>query len=246
MGSPDTQLPEQHENAAAESLPRLLVVDDQPANIQILFEIFHRDCEVFIATSGIQALEMCSSCLPDLILLDIIMPGMNGLEVCRRLKSDPATKDITILFVTAQENPEDEAVALEAGAVDFITKPVNPAVVRARVRTHLTLKSQADLLRAANEEMNVKNHDLQVTQNALSEKVTELEAILKKVQQLEGIIPICMHCKKIRSDKDYWQQVEQFLSDHSQARFSHGICPECVKEHYGDLVLREKLSKAGE
>ncbi len=128
--------------------PRLLVVDDQPVNIEALFEIFRQDHEVFIATSGIQAIEMAHKSVPDLILLDVVMPDIGGLEVCRLLKNDQETKDIPIIFVTAQDNPEDETRGLEAGAVDFISKPVNPAVVRARVRTHLTLKAQADLLRS--------------------------------------------------------------------------------------------------
>jgi len=145
----------------AGSPPRLLVVDDQPVYIQTLFEIFHRDHEVFFATSGLQALEICHSNQPDLILLDVLMPGMDGLEVCRLLKDDPVMRDIPVIIVTAQENPEDETRGLEAGAVDFITKPVNPTVVRARVKTQLTLKAQADQLRAANEEMIVKNGELQ-------------------------------------------------------------------------------------
>lgn len=132
----------------SEPLPRLLVVDDQPVNIQALYEIFHRDHEVFMATSGQQALEMCQSNPPDLILLDVIMPEMGGLEVCKLLKQESETRDIPIIFVTAMNSTEDETSGLEAGAVDFITKPVNPVVVRARVHTHLTLKHQTDLLRS--------------------------------------------------------------------------------------------------
>lgn len=121
--------------------PRLLVVDDQQVNIQILHEILHRDNDVFFATSGVQALEMCRINQPDLILLDMKMPDMDGLEVCRLLKSDPEMTGIPVVFVTAQNHPEDEVRCLEAGAVDFITKPVNPAVVRARVHTHLSMKN---------------------------------------------------------------------------------------------------------
>lgn len=128
--------------------PRLMVVDDQPLNIQVLYEIFNQDHEVFFATSGQQAIEMIRGKLPDLILLDVIMPGMGGIEVCRLLKSDPETQDIPIIFVTAQDSPEDETAGLAAGAVDFITKPVNPAVVRARVHTHLILKAQTEMLRS--------------------------------------------------------------------------------------------------
>ena len=127
--------------------PRLLVVDDQPINIQTLYQIFHADHEVFMATGGEQALAFCRDNLPpDLILLDVVMPGMDGIEVCRRLKSNPALADIPVIFVTAHSEPADEVAALAAGGVDFIAKPVNPVVVRARVKTHLTLKAQTDLL----------------------------------------------------------------------------------------------------
>ncbi len=128
--------------------PRLLVVDDQPINIQTLYQIFHIDHEVFMATSGAQALDFCHTTPPDLILLDVVMPDMGGLAVCQQLKADAATADIPVIFVTAQSEPMDETRALETGGVDFIHKPVNPAVVRARVKTHLTLKAQNDLLRS--------------------------------------------------------------------------------------------------
>jgi diguanylate cyclase (GGDEF)-like protein len=148
MASADNMQFETQSIDKTEPRPRLLVVDDQPVNIRSLYEIFHHDHDVFISTSGIQALEMCRSCSPDLILLDIVMPDIDGLEVCRRLKNDAETKDIPVIFVTAQDNPDDETRGLTAGAIDFITKPVNPSVVRARVRTHLTLKAQSDLLRS--------------------------------------------------------------------------------------------------
>lgn len=127
--------------------PRLLVVDDQPINIHTIYQIFQADHEVFMATSGAQALDFCRHTQIDLVLLDVVMPEMDGLEVCQLLKSEPGTADIPIIFVTAQTSPADETRALEAGGVDFIVKPVNPAVVRARVKTHLTLKAQGDLLR---------------------------------------------------------------------------------------------------
>jgi len=131
-----------------ETPSHLLVVDDQPINIQALYQIFHTDHEVFMATSGAQALDICANNPPDLILLDVVMPGMDGLEVCRRLKADPLTANIPVIFVTGQSDPADETRGFETGAVDFISKPVNPAVVRARVKTHLTLKAQTDLLRS--------------------------------------------------------------------------------------------------
>lgn len=144
----DKSLPYGPQSILEKDRPRLMIVDDQPVNIKALFEIFHLDHEVFIATSGTQAIEIAHKSLPDLILLDVVMPDMGGLEVCRLLKNDPETGAIPIIFVTAQDSPEDETRGLGAGAVDFITKPVNPAIVRARVRTHLILKAQSDLLRS--------------------------------------------------------------------------------------------------
>ncbi len=133
--------------ASAPRRSRLLVVDDQPINIQALYQTFSADHQVLMATSGEQALALCTSQQPDLVLLDVVMPGMDGFEVCRRLKADDATRDIPVIFVTAQNDDAAETRGLDAGAVDFIFKPINPKIVRARVRTHLTLKAQADLLR---------------------------------------------------------------------------------------------------
>lgn len=127
--------------------PKLLIVDDQPTNIRVLHELFREECDVFMATSGAQAIATCQAQLPDLILLDVVMDGMDGYEVCRRLKADPVTQGIPIIFITAQQQESDEVLGLELGAVDFISKPINPIIVRARVRTHLTLKLQNDLLR---------------------------------------------------------------------------------------------------
>jgi diguanylate cyclase (GGDEF)-like protein len=130
-----------------ERKPRLLVVDDQPTNIQVLYRVFADDCQVFMATSGEQALHTAREEAPDVILLDVMMPDMDGYEVCRQLKQDSATRDIPVLFVTAHHEAQEEARGLACGAVDFITKPIHPAVVRARVHTHLTLQRQTEVLK---------------------------------------------------------------------------------------------------
>ena len=135
-------------SAAAESpRERLLVVDDQPINIRALHEIFAATHDVFMATSGEQALAFCRATPPDLVLLDVVMPQMSGLEVCRRLKQDPETAPIPVIFVTALDDPAEEEACWKAGGVDFITKPINAQTTRNRVRAHLTLKRQADVLR---------------------------------------------------------------------------------------------------
>lgn len=126
---------------------KLLVVDDQPINIQVLYQTFSADYDVCMATNGKQALKVCAEQNPDLILLDIEMPGMNGFEVCQLLKADPVTKNVPVIFVTAHVDEASETQGLDVGAVDFISKPINPNIVRARVKTHVTLKAQADLLR---------------------------------------------------------------------------------------------------
>lgn len=126
---------------------RILLVDDAMENIQILNQALQDEHDVLFAMSGKEALQITQRQMPDLILLDAMMPGMDGYAVCNALRSDDATRDIPIIFVTALHTPEDETRALSSGAADFISKPVNAAVVRARVRTQLTVKFQSDALR---------------------------------------------------------------------------------------------------
>ena len=133
---------------SAESRPTVLVVDDQPINIRILYQALSFSYQVLMATSGEQALQICRSQRPDLVLLDVVMPVINGHEVCRQLKAEPLTRDIPVIFVTAQNDARHESLGLELGAVDFITKPVVAAVVRARVSTHLGLARSKALLAA--------------------------------------------------------------------------------------------------
>jgi diguanylate cyclase (GGDEF)-like protein len=126
---------------------RILIVDDAMENIQILHHALQDEHDVLFAMHGAKALQMAHNQLPDLILLDAVMPEMDGYAVCAALRASPVTRDIPIIFVTALKTPEDETRALDAGAADFISKPVNAAVVRARVRTQLIVKRQSDALR---------------------------------------------------------------------------------------------------
>jgi putative two-component system response regulator len=119
--------------------PTVLVVDDIPDNLSLLGTILKDDYKVKVANNGEKALRIArSETPPDLILLDIMMPGMDGYEVCRQLKSDAATRDIPVIFLTARTGMEDEKHGLELGAVDYITKPISPPIVMARVKTTLT------------------------------------------------------------------------------------------------------------
>jgi putative two-component system response regulator len=121
-------------------LPRILLVDDDPENIQALLPVLKREYKVFIATDGERALELAAAENLDLVLLDLMMPGMDGYEVLRRLKADERTKGIPVIFATAAIGPENELKGLELGAVDYITKPFSLPIVRERVKTHIALK----------------------------------------------------------------------------------------------------------
>ena len=142
----------------------VLVVDDTPANLTLLAQVLTPHCRVLLATSGAKALDIARRSAPDLILLDVMMPELDGHEVCRRLKHDERTRHVPVLFLTALSQPEDETAAFEAGGADFVVKPFNPATLLARVRTHLALKAAQDALRARNESLDV---DLQRSRREL-------------------------------------------------------------------------------
>jgi putative two-component system response regulator len=131
--------------------PTILVVDDTPDNLSLMSNLLKDDYKVKVANNGERALELVQSSRPDLILLDVMMPGMSGYEVCQHLKQDRLTHDIPVIFLTALAATEDEKKGLELGAADFITKPINPPIVLARVATHLQIKAAADFLKNQND-----------------------------------------------------------------------------------------------
>ena len=158
----------------------ILIVDDTPANLDLLVEILKPEYRTKVAISGERALELVfAGSPPDLILLDIMMPGMSGYEVCQRLKASPATRNIPIIFVTAMSEVEDETKGLELGGVDYVTKPISPPIVKARIRTHLDVSEQAREL----ERMVVK---LEAQAAALSQfNLTLEQRVAEGVEQLE-------------------------------------------------------------
>jgi len=187
----------------------ILAVDDDPGNIKIMTSALKDEYDIMSALNGHDAIDQLKDHKPDLILLDVMMPELSGFEVCSIIKSDVAFADIPVIFLTAVDTQEAELEGLEVGGIDYLTKPVNLVLLKLRVRNHLALNEQRNLLKQKNE---------------------ELEAALARVKQLEGIIPICMYCKKIRDDQQTWQQLEAYISNHSEAKFSHGICPHCTEE----------------
>jgi putative two-component system response regulator len=156
----------------------ILVVDDTPINLTLMSELLQDLYRVKVANSGERALKIAAATPPDLILLDIMMPDIDGYEVSRQLKSDPRTQHIPVIFLTARSSVEDEQLGFELGAVDYIVKPISPPIVLARVKTHLTLKAAADFLRDKNEflEREVEQRTAEITaiQNATIRVVTSL------------------------------------------------------------------------
>ena len=154
----------------------------------------------------------------DLILMDILMPDQNGVEACRQIKNRAHLRDIPVIMVTAKSDASNLEAAFAAGAVDYITKPVNSVVLLARVSSALTLKQEMDCRKARERELQRSNE--------------ELQQALREVKVLRGLIPICASCKKIRNDGGFWQQLEEYLGEHSEAEFSHGLCQPCIKKLY--------------
>jgi diguanylate cyclase (GGDEF)-like protein len=149
--SSEAQVPGRH---------KILIVDDTTANIEILYKILHGEYDVFFAKNGPDGIKVVQRELPDLILLDIMMPEMDGYQVCRQLKGDPQTASIPVIFITAMGSEEDETKGLDCGAIDYLTKPISPPIVRARIRNHLELKRSRDTLEALGRELVDKNLEL--------------------------------------------------------------------------------------
>jgi len=213
------------------AIPRILLVDDEPGNIQLLEKALQGKYELFSASNGFEAMKQIKVTLPDMVILDVMMPEISGYEVCRMIKEDDNYAEIPILFLTALETPEAEIFGLDVGGIDFLTKPVNLEMLKLRVRNHIKLKQRNDLVREQKAEIEAQR-DL-------------LEEVLSQIKQLEGIIPICSYCKKIRDDHEIWQRLETYICQHSEAVFSHGICPECydVQSKEWDKMLVTKGTK---
>ena len=154
----------------------------------------------------------------DLILMDVLMPEQDGVETCRQIKRCAHLQDIPIIMVTAKSDLSNLKAAFSAGAMDYISKPVNSVELLARVSSALTLKSEMDHRKSRELELRRSNE--------------ELQRALKEVKVLRGLIPICASCKKIRNDGGFWQQLEEYLGEHSEAEFSHGLCQPCIKKLY--------------
>ena len=203
-----------------------LIADDDRVTAVILKQTLQRwGLEVTVARDGGEAWTLLQQ-TPGirLAIFDWMMPEVDGPELCRRLRQDPSRAHLYILLLTGRRSRADVVAGLDAGADDYLTKPFDPEELRARVHVGLRVLG---------------------LQERLGERVTELEAALSKVKQLHELLPICSYCKSVRSDQNYWEQVEDYVAQHVNVRFSHGICPTCYVKVVAEWDVQDDPTKDG-
>jgi len=200
---------------------RVLIADDDRVTALILKQTLERwGFVVTVARDGGEAWRLLQDAPEiNLAILDWMMPEIDGPELCRRLRQDPARSNSYILLLTGRQSREDVVAGLNAGADDYLTKPFDPEELRARVYVGLRVLG---------------------LQQRLAERVTELETALARVKQLQGLLPICSYCKSVRSDANYWEQVEDYVAVHVNVQFTHSICPPCYDKIVAEFENTEK------
>ena len=216
--------------------PTVMVVDDTPDNLSLMNLLLKDHYTIRIANSGERALKLAATGNPpDLILLDIMMPGMDGYEVCRQLKADPKMRDIPVIFLTAKSDAEDEKKGLELGAIDYITKPISPAIVLARVKTHLSLKSSADFLRDKNEYLEAEVSKRTREVDAIQDVTILAMASLAETRDSDT-------GNHIRRTQFYVKALAEKLQNHP--RFSHYLTAHNIAMLYKSAPLHD-IGKVG-
>jgi CheY-like chemotaxis protein len=193
------------------TLAPVLIAEDEAASRRLLEATLRRwGHEVEVTVDGDEAwAALQRPGAPSVAILDWMMPGVPGVEICRRLQAQGSPTPPYLILLTANAERAKVVEGLEAGADDFMGKPFDHDELRARLIVAMRVVE---------------------LRQKLAERVSELETAISRVKQLHGLLPICAYCKKIRDDKNYWQQVEQYVSAHTDAQFSHGICPQCYEE----------------
>ncbi len=189
----------------------ILVVDDDPHSLIGTARIIEKEgYRVIKAANGQECLDKTKSDKPDLIVLDVVLPDIDGTEVCKQIKTDPDLKDtFIVLFSGMRTTSVEQADGLDSGADGYIARPISNRELIARVN------AMVRILKAERERDNA---------------IRDLQDALARIKRLSGLLPICSYCKKIRDSKGYWNQIEAYIRDHSEAEFSHSICEACFEE----------------
>ncbi len=213
---------------------QIKIIDDDMMSIELMKSLLEENgfTNIHTYSSARKGLEAIYRHRPDLVLLDIVMPEMDGFSFCKRLRADDQMRYLPVIMISGAGLEADKTIqkTSEVGSTDFITKPIRAVDFLARVRSALTLKHAYDCMEAELK----KRREAEKEQQRLIE---ELREALAKVKTLSGFLPICSACKKIRDDKGYWKQIENYICEHSEAEFSHSICPECARQRYPEFNL---------
>jgi PleD family two-component response regulator len=210
----------------------VLLVDDQAIVGEAVRRMVAPECDMDFhhCVDASDALTTANRVHPTVILLDLLMPNLEGLDLLRLLRANPATSETPILVLSVREDAAMKELAFEYGANDYLVKLPDRIEMVARLRYH----SRAYLLGRQRDEAfhAVKESEIHLTEKniEMAKCCQAVEAALTQVQQLQDLLPICSQCKRIRADKNYWQQIEAYLSQHAEVKFSHGYCPECYAE----------------
>jgi sigma-B regulation protein RsbU (phosphoserine phosphatase) len=201
---------------------KILIAEDDLTSRRILEAILAKwNYEVTATGDGLEAWQaLQTENAPPIAIIDWMMPGMDGVDFCRQIRQTPTLTPTYIILLTSKAQQEDVVAGLEAGANDYVRKPFEREELRARIQV---------------------GERVVELQAALADRVKMLEEAIVKIKTLQGLLPICSYCKKIRNDQDYWQQIETYVAEHTQAEFTHGICPDCLEKHI--KVQMESLQK---
>ncbi len=197
---------------------KILIVDDDP-DVRFATSRVAKNAgySVLEAATGEEALKTARKEKPDIILLDVVLPDVSGSDICRQIKAEECFKGTFVIMTSGFKTSSDEqARGLDNGADGYIARPVSNRELTARINAMVRIM---------------------VAERQRDHLIDELRQALSKIKQLSGLLPICMHCKKIRDDKGYWNQLEAYIQENTDAEFSHSICRECAQRHYPDLHL---------
>ena len=203
----------------------LIAEDDSLSQTMLKAMVARAGFEPVVTGDGLEALQILSRADgPKLAVLDWMMPGMDGPDVCRKMRETKTDEPAYLILLTSRDDKKDVILGLKSGANDYIVKPYDIEELKVRIG------------------IGRKVVELQAM---LSGRITELKSALDQIKTLRGLLPICMYCKKIRDDRQYWQQVEHYVAGHTDAQFSHSICPDCYKKYVEpELAVMKKEKKA--